>query len=298
MNSYHSETGYLQLLTDTLKNGEKKDTRNGVVYSTFATSINFTNIGQQFPLLTTKKMFIKGIVEELLWFLKGSTDARELQAKGVHIWDINSSREFLDSIGLYQYAEGELGPVYGWQWRKFGKPYYDILNGHKGIDQLKYILEELQKPQNSRRAVLTAWNPLQLAEMALPPCHMIYTFYKDKNGLSCLMNMRSSDLFLGLPFNIASTALLTCIIAKVLHMQPYSISIVSADAHIYEEHYDAVRTQLNNEVLSLPILEITRLPPSMYSNTDEKINWIESLQLDDFKILEYKSANSIKAPIK
>ncbi len=297
MNSYFKERGYLNLLKDTLLSGEKKNTRNGIVYSRFGTMITFQNLGTQLPLLTTKKMYVKGIIEELLWFLKGSTNAKELQDKGVHIWDGNSSREYLDSIGLSHYEEGELGPVYGWQWRNFGKSYIKN-NDDCGFDQIKYVLEELMKDDNSRRAVLSAWNPSQLKEMALPPCHILYTFYKDSKGLSCLMNMRSSDLFLGLPFNIASTALLTHIFAKVLHMKVNTISIVATDAHIYEEHVNAVNEQLNNHILPFPNIEIKIKEPDIDASVDEKINWINNLKYEDFTILNYNSAGVIKAPMK
>jgi thymidylate synthase len=300
---YAEEQGYLQLLRDTLNLGDKKLTRNGVVYSQFGTMISF-DISNTLPLLTTKKIFTKGVIHELLWFLRGCTDAKELQQQGVHIWDLNSSREYLDSIGLANYPDGILGPVYGWQWRAFGKqydPHNPELpnNPEPGCDQLKYILEELSKPDNSRRAVLSAWNPNQLGEMALPPCHMLYTFYKDSKGLSCMMNMRSSDLFLGLPFNIASTAILTHIIAKAMHMNVSKICITSADSHIYEEHISAIHKQLENPLfLDKPTLNIVSTSPELNSSIDEKIRWIESLQYTDFVINNYQSAATIKAPIK
>jgi thymidylate synthase len=295
--SFCNEQGYLNLLSDVLENGEFRESRNGNVYSSFGKMITFENIHEQFPLLTSKKMFTKGIIEELLWFLSGSVDAKELQAKGVKIWDGNSSREYLDANGFKHYEEGTLGPIYGWQWRSFGKEY--VIPGMEyGFDQIKYIIEELMKPDNSRRAVLSAWNPQQLSEMALPPCHILYTFYKDANGLSCLMTMRSSDLFLGLPFNIASTAFLTCIIAKLLHIHPKAISIVMTDAHIYEEHKDAVNEQLKNEILEKPKINIKREAPLLESKVEEKLEWISRLQYDDFEIVGYKSANAIKAPMK
>jgi len=307
MTAYIGEKGYISLLKDTLINGEDREGRNGKVYSIFGQMISFKDINQAFPLLTTKKMFIRGIIEEILWFLRGSTDAKELQQKGVKIWDGNSSREFLDSIGLSHYSEGELGPVYGWQWRKFGKKYVCIKDDTKkledsdpnGFDQLKYIIEELMKPEYSRRAVLSGWNPTQLSEMALPPCHILYTFYKNKRGISCMMNMRSSDLFLGLPFNIASTAILTQIIAKVLHMNPIDISITMTDAHIYDEHLDAVKSQFNNPILETNTqLTITSEPPPIDSPIDEKIKWINCLKYEDFVIDNYHSAQTIKAPMK
>ena len=295
--SFHDEKGYLNLLSEVISNGEYKDTRNGKVYSTFGKMITFDNIDTEFPLLTTKKMFIKGIIEELLWFLRGSIDVTELQSKGVRIWNGNSSREYLDSVGLYHYVEGIIGPIYGWQWRSFGKEF--IKPGLEyGFDQIKYVIEELLKENNSRRAVLSAWNPLQLSEMALPPCHILYTFYKNKQGLSCLMNMRSSDLFLGLPFNIASTAFLTSIIAKVLHIYPKTISIVITDAHVYEEHTSAVLEQLNNDILAKPTIQIHKTAPGVETPIEEKIKWIEDLKYEDFEIINYNSANSIKAEMK
>ncbi len=297
MNSYYGEDGYLQLLRDTLKIGEYKSTRNGNVFSRFGVMITFEDIFNKFPLLTSKKMFTKGIIEELLWFLRGSTDAKLLQNKGIHIWDGNSSREYLDKVGLNHYNEGELGPIYGWQWRSFGKPYH-IQSDSSGFDQIQYVLEELMHPDNSRRAVLSAWNPLQLKEMALPPCHIVYTFYKDSKGLSCMMNMRSSDLFLGLPFNIASTALLTHILATVLYIKPSAISLVLTDAHIYEEHIDAVNRQLQNKILEHPTIKILKLPPDENTSIEEKLKWIENLTYEDFEIADYHSAGSIKAIMK
>lgn len=296
MDSYRDESGYLELLQDVLDNGEEKNTRNGKVLSLFGKTISFYNISQQFPLLTTKKMFSRGIIEELLWFLRGSTDATELQAKGVKIWDGNSSREYLDSIGLNHYEVGELGPVYGWQWRNFGKPY--VAQSGNGFDQIKYIIEELLKSDNSRRAVLSAWNPNQLSEMALPPCHILYTFYKGKNGLHCSLSMRSSDLFLGLPFNIASTCILTHIIAKILHIEAYAVCINITDAHIYDEHINAIKEQMKNDIKPFPQFEIKKEAPPLDSSVDAKINWITSLEYSDFEFKNYESASAIRAPMK
>lgn len=296
---YLNEKGYLELLKNVLKNGENIENRNGNTLSTFGNMIKFDNINNNFPLLTTKKIYFKGVLEELLWFLKGSTNAKELQDKKVHIWDGNSTREYLDANGFKNYEVNELGPIYGWQWRTFGKKYNK--NGDEnGVDQIRYIIEELLKPKNSRRAILTGWNPLQLSEMALPPCHMIYNFYKSSEGLSCLMTMRSSDLFLGLPFNIASTAILTKIIATVLHMDIKSIAISITDAHIYEEHKSAVEEQLDrNIILNSEIkLKITSKPPLMKSTIDEKINWINNLKYSDFVLEDYNAQPAIKAIMK
>lgn len=340
---YNGENGYISLLKDTMVNGENKLTRNGNVISIFGCMINFKDISASFPLLTTKKMFFRGIVEELLWFLRGSTNANELKSKNIHIWDGNSSREYLDSIGL-AYPEGELGPIYGWQWRKFGKEYGNYIDEedeyddeededdeeeeddddgvyntcldiytdtetetdsypdtgyeNKGVDQIKYILEELSKDTNSRRAVLSGWNPPDLKKMALPPCHILYIFNKSSKGLSCHMTLRSSDLFLGLPFNIASTALLTQIIAYVLNINAYEISLSICDAHIYEEHIPQVNKQINNETYELPKVIIKKMAPDISSTVDEKIRWIESLKYEDFELSNYKSHASLTAFMK
>jgi len=285
-----NEEGYLILLENTLKNGIKKETRNGYTYSLFGAFLRFNiNNGNTFPLLTSKKVFFKGVVEELLWFLRGSVNSKELEEKGVNIWKGNSSREYLDSIGFYNYPEGYLGPIYGYQWRSF--------NGK--IDQLKYILEELSL-KNSRRAVLSGWNPEQLKEQALPPCHILYNFYKhDDNNLSCMMYMRSSDLFLGLPFNIASTALLTMIIAKVMNMKVLEIVINICDIHIYEEHESQVKVQLEqkNNLYNSPQVRIKKEIDNNLS-IEEKIKWIENLKYEDIELENYNSHKSLKAIMK
>jgi thymidylate synthase len=286
-----NEEGYLEMLEKTLKEGIKKETRNGITYSSFGGFLRFdVNDGSIFPLLTSKKIFFKGVVEELLWFLRGSVNSKELEEKGVNIWKGNSSREYLDSIGLYDYEEGYLGPIYGYQWRSF--------NGI--IDQLKYILEELSL-KNSRRVVLSAWNPIQLKEQALPPCHLLYNFYKeDDNNLSCMMYMRSCDLFLGLPFNIASTALLNMIIAKVMNMKAKEIAISICDIHIYEEHLKQVNVQLDlkDKIFKQPELKIKKEIDINLNSIDEKIKWIEELKYEDFELINYNSHGSIKAIMK
>jgi thymidylate synthase len=292
---FENEAGYLKLLRETLKEGEIKYTRNGVVYSKFGCMMKFNNINN-FPLLTTKKMFLRGIVEELLWFLRGSTDANELKEKKVNIWAGNSTREYLDSVGLTEYKEGELGPVYGWQWRKFGEDYSNPTK--QGKDQIRYVLEELLKPNNSRRAVLSGWNPVDLNKMALPPCHILYIFNKTNKGLSCHMTLRSSDLFLGLPFNIASTALLTQILATVLHIDISETCLSICDAHIYQEHVQQIDKQVSQDPYELPQLIIKKFPPPIDSSIDEKINWIESLKYEDFELKDYLSHPALPAIMK
>jgi thymidylate synthase len=279
------EQNYLNLLKDVLENGEKKETRNGITYSSFGALLKFNlNDGLTFPLLTTKKVFFRGIVEELLWFLRGSTNSKELEEKGINIWKGNSTREYLDSVGLHHYEEGELGLIYGYQWRSF--------NG--SVDQIKYILDEIQNNSNSRRILLSAWNPCQLNEQALPPCHILYNFYKSNdNSLSCMMYMRSSDLFLGLPFNIASTALLLMIIARISGMKAKEIGISICDCHIYEEHIEEVKKQLERECYDFPEVNL-----EINNQENDKIKIIENLKFEDFKLINYKCHSILKGIMK
>ena len=281
-----NEYEYLKLLNIVKNEGICKKTRNGNTYSYFGYLLKF-DIHNSFPLLTTKKVFFKGVVEELLWFLRGSVNSKELEEKGVNIWKGNSSREYLDSNGFNNYEEGYLGPIYGFQWRNF--------NGK--IDQLRYLLEEMNK-ENSRRIILNAWNPCQLNEQALPPCHLLYNFYKgNNNDISCMMYMRSSDLFLGLPFNIASTALLTYIIAKVCGYNLREIALSLCDCHIYEEHLEAVDIQLKRTPTLFPQIKINK-DIDINISIDEKIKWIEELKFEDFELINYNPQPTIKAPMK
>jgi thymidylate synthase len=283
-----NEKGYLELLEDVYKNGIRKDNRNGFTYSSFGSLLKFkVNNGQSFPLLTTKKVFFRGIVEELLWFLRGSTNSKELEDKGINIWKGNSTREYLNSVGLINNEEGELGKVYGYEWRSF--------NGY--FDQIRYIIEELTL-NNSRRAILSAWNPCDLKEQALPPCHLLYNFYKiDNDNLNCMMYMRSADLFLGVPFNIASTTLLAMIIGKTMGMKVNEICISICDTHIYYEHFEAVKEQLLREVYESPVVEIKK-NIDKNSSIDEKIKWIEELTYEDFELKDYNCHPTIKAVMK
>jgi dihydrofolate reductase/thymidylate synthase len=280
------EYEYLKLLDIVKNEGIFKKTRNGNTYSYFGYLLKF-DIHNSFPLLTTKRVFFKGVVEELLWFLRGSVNSKELEEKGVNIWKGNSSREYLDANGFTNYEEGYLGPIYGFQWRNF--------NGK--VDQLKYLLEEMNK-ENSRRILLNAWNPCQLNEQALPPCHLLYNFYKgNNNDISCMMYMRSSDLFLGLPFNIASTALLTYIIAKVCGYNLNQIALSLCDCHIYEEHLEAVNIQIKRTPLTFPQLKINK-DIDINISIDEKIKWIEELKFEDFELVDYNPQSTIKAEMK
>jgi len=284
--SNNDEINYLEFLNLVKNTGIKKNTRNGITYSHFAHLLKF-DISHKFPLLTTKKMFFKGIVEELLWFLRGSVNSKELEAKGVNIWKGNSSRDFLDANGFFNYDEGYLGPIYGYQWRSF--------NGK--IDQLKYLLEEIQL-ENSRRILINAWNPCQLHEQALPPCHILYNFFKNNDEISCMMYMRSSDLFLGLPFNIASTALLTHIIAKVSGFKVKDIAISICDCHIYHEHIEPLNIQLERIPYEFPSIHIKKEIDINNLSIEEKIKWIEELKFDDFELINYNYYPTIKAIMK
>ena len=285
-----NEKGYLELLKEVNNNGIRRENRNGFTYSSFGSILKFDlNGGETFPLLTTQRVFFRGIVEELLWFLKGSTNSKELEDKNINIWKGNSSREFLNSVGLINNQEGDLGKIYGYQWRSF--------NGH--FDQIKYLLQELAL-NNSRRALISAWNPCDLKEQALPPCHLLYNFYKiDNQNLSCMMYMRSADLFLGVPFNIASTALLAMIIGTVMGMKVKEICVSICDCHLYEEHLEAVKEQLGNEgeIFESPSLEIIK-DIDINSSIEEKIKWIEELTYEDFSLKNYKCHNTIKAIMK
>ena len=242
---FHPEYCYLNLLEKVVRQGNSRQTRNAETISLFGESVEF-DLKYGFPLLTTKKMFFQGIVKELLWFLNGKTNANELKADGVHIWDGNTTREFLDGIGLQHYPEGCAGPIYGYQWRNFNAPYdaETMRPLSPGFDQLMFCIKELQTNPTSRRMVMSGWNPCQLDQMCLPPCHVLYQFYVEGDRLSCQLYQRSADLFLGLPFNIASTALLTILIGTLTGYKPGKIKICIGDAHIYKTHIDNVFTQI------------------------------------------------------
>ena len=279
------ELQYLNILADVLNNGDIRETRNATTISKFGVKMEF-NITEYFPLLTTKKVYWKGIVHELLWFINSKTDSKELEKNNVKIWSGNSTRDYLDSIGLNHYDEGTCGPIYGFQWRHFNAEYKgpDEDYTNKGIDQLQNCIDLIKNDPTSRRIFMTAWNPCQLQEMALPPCHVSYQFYV-RNGkyIDCQMYQRSGDLFLGVPFNIASTALLTYIIATKTNYIPGKIIIIIGDAHIYSNHIEQVKTQLLRKPYQFPCLKIN------------KQDNIEDYTFDDFNITSYYPHPNIKA---
>ena len=275
---------YLNLIKTILEEGETRTSRNAKTISKFSHKLDI-DLSQGFPLLTTKKVFFKGVIEELLWFIKGNTNSLDLEDKGVNIWKLNTTREFLDSLNL-NYPIGMGGPIYGWQWRKFGQKYLDKDGVNQGFDQLEFIINEIKTNPSSRRLFMSAWNPNQLKDMCLPPCHVSYQFYVNNNKLSCQMYQRSADIFLGLPFNIASTALLTHMIAHITNLEVGHIHLCLGDAHIYEEHLEAIQKQIVRESLPLPTLKII----------NERKD-IEDFQYEDFQIENYLSHPTIKAPM-
>lgn len=256
----HEEHQYLDLCRDILARGDRRADRTGTgTLSLFGATMRFSLRGGVFPLLTTKRTFFRGVAEELLWFIRGDTNAGTLCDKGIHIWDANGSRAYLDSLGLTAREEMDLGPVYGFQWRHFGARYTDMHADYRGqgVDQLAAVVRALKENPTDRRIVLSAWNPAALPEMALPPCHMFCQFYVGADGaVSCQMYQRSADMGLGVPFNIASYALLTRLVAHACGRPAGELVHVLGDAHIYTNHVDAIREQLQREPRPFPTLHI------------------------------------------
>uniref|UniRef100_A0A0B6Y8R4 Thymidylate synthase n=1 Tax=Arion vulgaris TaxID=1028688 RepID=A0A0B6Y8R4_9EUPU len=281
----HDEYQYLDAIQEILDHGCLRENRTGIdTKSIFGMQMRYS-LRESFPLLTTKRVFWRGILEELLWFIRGSTNGHELSEKGVHIWDANGSREFLNSRGLHHREEGDLGPVYGFQWRYFGAEYTDMHADYtgKGVDQLKTVIEKIKNAPNDRTIVLCAWNPKDLPQMALPPCHCLVQFYVANGELSCQLYQRSADMGLGVPFNIASYALLTCMIAHVTQLKPGDFVHSLGDAHVYVNHEGPLREQLDRYPRPFPRLIIKR-----------EVKDIEDFQVDDFEITGYKPHPKIK----
>jgi thymidylate synthase len=259
---------YQTLLKHILETGTQKTDRTGTgTTSVFGYQMRF-NLNDGFPMVTTKKVHLKSIIYELLWFINGDTNIKYLTDNGVKIWD-----EWADE-------NGDLGPVYGKQWRSWTTP-----NG-KVIDQLKEVIETLKKSPDSRRIIVSAWNVGELSEMALMPCHALFQFYVADNKLSCQLYQRSADVFLGVPFNIASYALLTMMIAQVCELELGDFIWTGGDTHIYSNHYQQVQTQLAREPKALPTMKI---------NPDVKD--IFSFKYEDFELLNYEPYPGIKAPV-
>eukprot|EP00808_Paulinella_micropora_P024475 g15460.t1 len=265
--SAHEEQQYLDLIKSVIEKGNKRGDRTGVgTLSRFGAQFRFS-LGDQFPLLTTKRVFFRGVAEELLWMIRGCTDAKELSTKGVKIWDDNGSRAFLDKNGFHERREGDLGPVYGFQWRHFGAEYKgpDASYEGKGHDQLKEVIDLIKNSPDSRRIVMSAWNAPDVRSMALPPCHVMAQFYVHENKLSCHLYQRSADLGLGVPFNIASYSLLTYLIAHFTGLQPGEFIHSFGDAHVYLNHVEALREQLKRTPRPFPKLKIKSEAKDIFS---------------------------------
>ncbi|MDX2346725.1 MAG: thymidylate synthase [Legionella sp.] len=259
---------YLQLLERILKHGTHKGDRTGTgVLSVFGHQMRF-NLADGFPLVTTKKVHLKSIVHELLWFLSGDTNIAYLNQNGVSIWN-----EWADE-------SGNLGPVYGHQWRSWTTRDGEV------IDQLSNLIHEIKTNPNSRRLLVSAWNVGDLKHMALPPCHLLFQFYVANGKLSCQLYQRSADVFLGVPFNIASYALLTHMVAQQCNLDVGEFVWTGGDCHLYDNHLEQARTQLERAPLALPTLQIQQKPASLFDYC-----------FDDFKIINYASHPGIKAPI-
>ena len=254
------------------------------------------------PLLTTKRVFIRAVIAELLWFISGSTSSLPLSEAGIKIWDGNGSREYLDSVGLSHREVGDLGPVYGFQWRHFGAEYVDAKTDYtgQGVDQLAEVIDKLKNKPYDRRIILSAWNPADLKKMALPPCHMFAQFFvsfphassvqngtdkmsSSKGVLSCQLYQRSCDMGLGVPFNIASYALLTHMLAHVCNLTPGTFVHTLGDTHVYLDHLDALNVQLEREPREFPELVIRREPDGS----------IDGWKIEDFEVKGYKPYPSI-----
>ena len=259
---------YLDLMKDILDNGSRKTDRTGTgTLSVFGRQLRF-DLSAGFPLITTKKLHLRSIIYELLWFLKGDTNIKYLKDNGVSIWD-----EWADE-------NGELGPVYGHQWRSWPAP------DGRSIDQITQVLNQIKQKPDSRRHIVTAWNPAEVDKMALPPCHALFQFYVADGKLSCQLYQRSADYFLGVPFNIASYALLTYMFAQQCDLLPGEFVWTGGDVHLYTNHLDQASLQLSRQPYPQPQLKIKRKPASIFD-----------YQFEDFEIVNYQAHPSIKAPI-
>lgn len=290
--SIHEEYQYLSLIENILKNGCDFESRNGSTKSVFGNMMRFSLNDGIIPILTTKKVAWKTCFKELQWFIKGHTDNKLLKEVNVHIWDDNGSKEFLEKQNL-TYREDDLGPVYGHQWRHFNAPYTDCDADYtnQGIDQLQELIKNLKSEEGrkSRRLIISAWNPCQIKEMALPPCHVLMQFYVSENKyLSCSLYQRSGDVGLGVPFNIASYSFLTHMLAKHCGLEAKDFVYFLGNAHIYEEHIEPLKEQIQREPLPFPKIIFKEVKENIedYSLTD-----IEFSQ-------EYKFHKQIKMEMK
>ena len=282
------ELRYLNLVKRILSKGTLQKTRNGNTYSLIGETMRFPLTHNELPLLTTKRVPWKTCLHELLWFIRGQTDNNILLKDNVNIWSDNASRAFLDSRHLYHLEENDLGPIYGHQWRYFNAPYKTCHDTYKGmgVDQLENIISALKnkKERYSRRLILSAWNPLQINEMALPPCHTLAQFHvTEGDQLSCSLYQRSGDVGLGIPFNIASYSFLTHLIAHQCDLKPKEFIHFIGNAHIYDDHVDALLKQIKR---------VPTAPPKLEINTHKEN--IEEYKVEHFNVFGYKPAPLLK----
>ena len=281
----HAEYQYLRIVSNLLRNGERIKGRNGYTRSILGTSMRFPLMNNTMPLLTTKRVAWKTCFNELMWFVRGQTDNNILKKKNVHIWDDNASQDFMHSRGLYDRLSGDLGPIYGHQWRYFNAPYENTDSDYKGkgVDQLQLIIDALKEKSTSRRLILSAWNPQQINEMSLPPCHILAQFFvTGGDELSCCLYQRSGDVGLGVPFNIASYSFLTHILGIHCGLRPKEFIHFIGNAHIYEDHMTALKTQVSR----IP----TKFPKIILSNKYQNIN---DYSVKDIKIVNYKPLSKL-----
>ena len=271
----HEENQYLNLIDDILSEGTKEEGRNGATFAVVGAAMHFSLNDRRVPFLTTKRLAWKTCLKELLWFIRGQTDNRLLQAQGVHIWDGNSNGR----------PDGDLGPIYGFQWRNFGGEYPANANSRKGVDQLQLIIDALKDPEQrtSRRLIISAWNPCQLSEMALPPCHVLAQFHvTDGTRLSCSLYQRSGDVGLGVPFNIASYSMLTHLLAHHCGLDAHDFIYHLGNAHIYDDHVDALKEQATREPHEFPRIAIRALHDN-----------INDYEVGDFEVQGYQCHDAI-----
>lgn len=281
----HEEQQYIDLIKKILQTGTKKDDRTGIgTYSVTGAQMRFSLSDNIFPLLTTKRVFFRGVLEELLFFVNGKTDNKLLVEKNVNIWTHNSTAKFFKKNNINR-AEGDLGPVYGFQWRHFGADYVDCNTDYsgRGIDQLKNVIESIKKDPNSRRHIVSAWNPMQLNVMALPPCHLLFQFVVRGNLLDCILYQRSGDVGLGIPFNIASYSLLTIMVAHLCDLNPGEFIHFIGDAHVYINHVNALTEQIARAPTNFPTLKLAR-----------QITELEDFKYEDFVLSGYEPHPPIK----
>lgn len=295
-NVVHEEQKYLNLLRKIMETGEERKDRTGInTKSLFGEKVEY-DITKRIPVFTTKKVEFDIILKELLFFISGKTDTRILESQGVKIWRANTSKEFLEKQGL-DYDVGDMGPGYGFQWRHSGDAYLgpegpipnsDKVVKYNGVDQLQNVIQSIKSDPFSRRHIINSWNPSQISQMALPPCHVMCQFYvsADREWLDCMLYQRSGDMFLGVPFNVASYAFLTWMIAHLTNLKPRKLIHIIGDAHIYTNHFSQVKKQLTREPLPLPMLSFRQ---------GAKILQIDDFKLENFIIDNYQSWPTIPA---